>query len=304
MNTPTGEQFDLTRAHANYQAHASISELAAGLRGLSVGGVELIEGYGAHDLVPYAAGIVLVPWPNRIEDGRWQYLGQNQQLDLTEPSRYNAIHGLLRNTVYRVLERSDDAITLGAAIYPQHGYPFELDTSVRYELVDDGLTVTHQIENTGTDAAPVAIGAHPYLRLGDVPTAELTLTLAATTHFTVDDRLNPIREDAVAGTAFDFQAGARVGKLMLDDGFGGVAPGLTHRLTAVDGRFVEVWSDPEFAYVQVFTNPIFPRDGQPTLAIAVEPMTAPANAFNSGAGLRWLESGERWSVAWGIRYSG
>lgn len=304
MSAPTGEQFDLIWADANHQARASISELAAGLRALSVDGIELIEGPNADEVTPFGAGIVLVPWPNRVADGRWEYRGTTQQLDLTEPSRSNAIHGLLRNTAYRVRERSPEAVTLGVAIHPQHGYPFQLDTTVRYELVADGMTVTHQIENTGPDAAPVAIGAHPFLRLGDIPTAELTLSLAATSHFVVDDRLNPIREQPVDGTPYDFRAGVRVGGLTLDDGFGGVEPGLSHRLTAPDGRFVELWSDPAFAYVQVFTTDLFPRDGLPTRAIAVEPMTAPVNALNSGAGLRWLAPAERWSVAWGIRYSG
>jgi aldose 1-epimerase len=58
-------------------------------------------------------------------------------------------------------------------------------------------------------------------------------------------------------------------------------------------------------YVHVFTPPEFPgaaADGRsPGQAVAIEPMTAPADAFNSGAGLRWLESGESWTVRWGIR---
>ena len=35
-------------------------------------------------------------------------------------------------------------------------------------------------------------------------------------------------------------------------------------------------------------------------AIAVEPMTAPADALNSGLGLRWIEPGASWSGHWGI----
>jgi aldose 1-epimerase len=31
-------------------------------------------------------------------------------------------------------------------------------------------------------------------------------------------------------------------------------------------------------------------------------MTAPADAFNSGEGLRWLAPGETWDLGWGIRY--
>ncbi len=279
--------------------------MAAGLRALTVDGIDLVETYPQNSSPPYGSGIVLVPWPNRVKDGIWHHEGTEQQLDLTEPKSHNAIHGLLRRTAYRVADRSDEAVTLSATVFPQHGYPFQLDTTVRYELVENGLTVTHGIVNVGDAAAPVAVGAHPYLKLGDVPVENLRLTLAATTRFELDDQFNPCAEHPVDGTEHDLRGSkARVGDLELDDGFGGVEPDATHRLTAPDGRFVELWRDEEFAFVQVFTNRIFPKNGDLGLAIAIEPMTAPANALNSGQGLRWLAPGERWSLSWGIRYSG
>ena len=303
MGTPTGQQFELTKSSGDRQSRAIITERAAGLRALTVDGVELVETFAEDALPPYGSGIVLVPWPNRVEDGVWSYRGEAQQLDLTEPARRNAIHGLLRNSTYAVRERSAESITLGAAVFPQHGYPFQLDTAVRYELVADGIAVTHDIRNTGDAAAPVAVGAHPYLRIGDLPVDDLTLTLAASTHFEVDARLNPRAENPVDGTPFDLRGGVRLGDLTLDDAFGGVLPDGVHRITASDGRRVELWRDPEFAFAQVFTNRLFERSGSPALAVAVEPMTAPANALNSGQGLRWLEPDERWTLSWGIRYS-
>jgi aldose 1-epimerase len=65
---------------------------------------------------------------------------------------------------------------------------------------------------------------------------------------------------------------------------------------------VSIWAEPEFAYVQVFTTTTkYPGED---FAVAVEPMTAPAEAFNSGRGLRWLDPGEQWTVSWGIRFRG
>src|SRR6202007_3361683 len=98
-------------------------------------------------------GTVLVPWPNRVRDARWTYAGRELRLDVTEPARGNALHGLLQFTEHAVRERSDAAVTLGAIIAPQHGWPFQLDTWVRFELRPDGLDVTHGVSNLGDEPA-------------------------------------------------------------------------------------------------------------------------------------------------------
>jgi aldose 1-epimerase len=305
MRAPTGEQFRLTRSTPLGLAEAVIVEVAASIREFRIGGVELTEPYGEFSLPPFGDGIVLVPWPNRVEDGVWSLNGAKQQLDITEPERHNAIHGLLRNAPYRVIEQSDDAVTLGATVFPQHGYPFFLETSVRHELTDEGMTVTHRITNESDDPAPVAIGTHPFFQIGDVPTEDLTLTVHAGSRFPVDERLNPSAEIAVDGTDYDLRGGRTVAELNLDDAFGDVKPvdQVTATLTAPDGRSVSLWQDENFPYVQVFTTRIFPRGTGHVTAIAIEPMTAPANAFNSGQSLKWLNPGETWQATWGIRYT-
>jgi aldose 1-epimerase len=305
MRAPTGEQFRLTRSTPLGLAEAVIVEVAASIREFRIGTVELTEPYGEFSLPPFADGIVLVPWPNRIEDGVWELDGARQQLDITEPDKHNAIHGLLRFARYLVVERAEGSVTLGATIFPQHGYPFLLETSVRHELTDDGMTVTHRITNQSDLPAPVAIGTHPFFQIGDVPTEDLTLTVHAGTRFPVDERLNPSSEIAVDGTDYDLRAGRRVADINLDDAFGDVKPvnQVTAELTAPDGRSVALWQDENFPYVQIFTTRRFPRGTGFVTAIAMEPMTAPANAFNSGQSLKWLNPGETWQAAWGIRYT-
>jgi aldose 1-epimerase len=305
MRAPTGEQFRLTRNTPNGLAEAVIVQVAASIREFRIGGAELTEPYGEFSTPPFGDGIVLVPWPNRVEDGIWKLNGVTQQLDLTEPDKHNAIHGLLRNAAYRVIEQSDGEVTLGATVFPQHGYPFLLETSVRHELTDDGMTVTHRITNESDEPAPVAIGSHPFFQLGDVATDDLTLTVHAGTRFPVDERLNPSAEIPVDGTDYDLRAGRKVSDLNLDDAFGDVTPDnqVTAVLTAPDGRSVALWQDESFPYVQVFTTRKFPRGTGLVTAIAIEPMTAPANAFNSGQSLKWLNPGETWQAAWGIRYT-
>ena len=300
-----GEQYELTLDVAGRSVRAVITEVAAAIRHLSVDEVEITAGYDDDTPPPFGSGIVLVPWPNRVRDGRWTYAGQTLQLDITEPVRGNALHGLLRHTPYQLVERTESAVTLRAGVFPQSGYPFTLDTTVRYTAVSDGLRVMHTVCNVGTACAPVAVGAHPFLTIGDVPTDSLILTLAADRHIDVDDRLNPVGVTPVHGTAWDLREGRLVGTLDLDDAWSGLTMaggGSTHWLSAPDGRAVSLWADEQFGYIQVFITREFPRAGELTTAVAIEPMTAPADAFNSGEGLRWIEPGECWSMSWAIRY--
>jgi aldose 1-epimerase len=305
--SPMGEPFELTASIGSRTQRVVVTEVAASLRELDVDGVALVQDYPADAQPPWCAGWVLVPWPNRVAGGTWSYDGVAQQLDITEPENGNALHGLLTRTPYRVSALTADSITLDAGLSPQPGYPFELATSVRYQLVEDGLLVTHRLENTGLRSAPVALGAHPFLRLGSVPTEELTLYINADTHIEVDERLNPngITTD-VAGTGNDFRTGQLVGSVDLDDAWGDVrreSDGSSlHYLEAPDGSQVQLFMDASFGYVQAFTTTEFAARGGMVTAVAVEPMTAPANAFNSGQGLRWLKPGEVWEASWGIRY--
>jgi aldose 1-epimerase len=48
---------------------AVIVEVGGGLRSYSVGGRELLDGNGADEMSSSGRGQVLIPWPNRLEDG-------------------------------------------------------------------------------------------------------------------------------------------------------------------------------------------------------------------------------------------
>ena len=312
MHAPTGEQFVLERG----RARAEIGTVAAVLRSLSVDGVALTEPVPVGEAPEFCNGVVLSPWPNRVRDARWVLDGETLQLDITEPARGGAIHGLLQFADYEVRERSADALTLGARIAPQHGWPFDIDTWVRYQLEDDGITVTHGVENRSSARAPYAVGTHPYLRIGAVSVEELRLTVPASTFFEVDERLNPVAESPVEGTPADLRTPRRIAELQLDTAFGGVAHvalpgeadaslrGASAWLDAPDGRRLTLWQDADWGYLQVFTPRNFPHRGELVSAVAIEPMTAPPDALNSGRGLIWLEPGARWEGSWGLVFSG
>ncbi len=301
----SGTQYEIRRGTSVVR----IGQVAAVLREFSVDGVHFTETWPDDLVAPMGCGLVLAPWPNRVAGGRWTHQGKTQQLDITEPSRGNAIHGLLRNTAYTLIDQGLAKVTLGASIYPQHGYPFTLDVAVTYALTDDGLEVTYRLRNAGAVAAPFGIGAHPYLRVGDHPAADLSVTVAADTYAVVDDLMIPVSRAAVGGTQVDLRSGVRVGDIKADAALTDLATmegRVEHRLSAPDGTAVVLWADEVFGWVQVYAPPNFPGPGLPDqrVAIAVEPMTCAVNALNSGDGLLWLAPGSSWSASWGLRPEG
>ena len=304
MIQPIGEPLALRRG----AVEARIGTVAATLRSLTVNGAHLSHPT-PDDRVPASSnGIVLAPWPNRVKDARWTWNDRVQHLDVTEPERENALHGLLRFTEYTVRERSDDAVTLAAVVYPQHGWPFLLETWVRYALLDDGVEVTHGVRNHAADPAPFATGTHPFLRVGDAPIAELRLVVPAARYVAVDERLNPTGLDPVDGTPVDLRDGPRVGALALDTAYGELAftdvvdgRGTSATLIAPDGSRTILRQDVDWGWVQVYTTHEFHDVTGDIDAVAVEPMTAPPDALNSGTDLHWIAPGESWEGGWELR---
>lgn len=296
---PTGQRFRLRGPRSS----AEITQVGASLRALTVDGVDLVPQYPDDLPTPAASGVVLVPWPNRIRDGKYTFAGVDQQLAISEPKFGNASHGLLRFGMYQPLEHTEERLVLGADVVPQTGYPFHLRTRVTFTLLPDGLHVAHEIANVGAAAAPVALGVHPYLQIGGVATEDLVVRSSGTTTLAVDERNIPVDEVSVDDRT-DLRAGRRLGDATLDNGYQGLerdAEGRAHHtLTAPDGRTLELWQDDGFRWVQVFTTDRYPGH---TLAVAMEPMTAPANAFASGIDLDVLESGAEMRREWGLRFT-
>jgi aldose 1-epimerase len=297
---PTGVQHDLRSPGG--RATAQIAQLGASLRHVAVDGLDVVPPYPHDAPTPAASGLVLVPWPNRVRDGKWAQRGTSYQLSISEPALGNASHGLLRFAPYRLDTRTDDAAVLSAEVFPQTGYPFHLVVTVRYALGDDGLHVVHEVRNVGAAEAPVAVGQHPYLSLGGVPTADLVLRSPGATRFVVDDRKLPVGREPVDG-ATDLRGGRRLGDLDLDTAYGDLARDPDGRartsLTAPDGRRVSLWQGEGLDFVQVFTTDRYP--GQ-ELAVAIEPMSAPADALNSGIGLHWLPKDGNLTREWGLEW--
>ena len=299
MVFPSGEQYEISAA--GYAA--VVTESGAALRTLSHHGRDLVDGFGEDEMSTKGRGQLLMPWPNRIRDGRYSFGGKELQLGLTDPGTRTASHGLARWAAWTVEEHTGTSVSLVYRVMAQSGYPWAVDLHVLYDLSAEGLVVTQTATNLSAEAAPYASGAHPYLRVGDA-IEDLELHLPARARVVVDDRMLPTGTEPVSGDD-DFTAPRRIGDLELDAGFGGLVHvdgrATTTLVDPTTGRGVALWVDEHHRWLQVFTPP---ADG-PRRGIAVEPMTAPADAFNSGTDLVTLapagSPGDELSVSWGIQ---
>ncbi|GAA4793187.1 aldose 1-epimerase family protein [Actinomycetospora chlora] len=291
---PTGEQIDLVAG----TTRAVVTGVGAGLRALAIDGQPRTESFEVDTTPPMGAGGVLVPWPNRIAGAAYTWRGRRYSLEVTEAARGHAIHGLLRRRPWEIVDRAEDRVVLAADVDPAWGWPGPLHVETTYTCGPDGLTVAHALTNTGTDDVPAGVGTHPYLRAGDADPATCTVTVAADRVVDTDDLMIPTGVRPVT-PAEDLRGGRRVGDLALDTCFG-AAPGpdgVLGTVTAPDGRATALWGDASFRWVMVFTPDDLAGRGR---AVAVEPMTCPADAANSGTDLHVVAPGETWTMRWGI----
>jgi aldose 1-epimerase len=158
--------------------------------------------------------------------------------------------------------------------------------------------------NAGDVALPYGVGQHPYVTAGTELVDETVLTVPAAAWLRTDERGLPQSTEPVAGTGWDFRSGRGVGDTVLDTPFAELDRDeqgrVVVRLARVDGTHgVDVWAGQGADYLQVFSGDTL-APGRRRRGLAVEPMSCPADAFNSGAGLVRLEPGEAHVLEWGL----
>lgn len=285
---------------------ATIASVGASLRCFRLGDRDLVVPFGVDEVRPAFRGATLAPWPNRIVDGTYDFEGTTQLLAISEPTRGHALHGLAAWLDFDAVDKASDSVTLRATIQAQTGYPFRIRIDVTYALDAEGLHESVTATNIGTAPAPYGTGPHPYLVAGAGLVDDWTLELPVTEVLTVTpDRLSPVAVEAVdAHPEFDFRDARPIADAMIDHAFTGLeftgeGARATVRVTTSDGTGVQmIWGE-DCPWVQVHTadrpDPALNRVG-----LAVEPMTCPPDAFNSGVDLIVLQPDASHTASWTI----
>lgn len=296
----SGEQILLTSG----DLLLTVVTAGGGMRQLTYGDWPVLDGYGIDELPPGASGQPLIPWPNRIAAGRYEFQGLRYQLPINEPEQDNSLHGFARWMTWNVERTSASNAVLSLLLYPRAGYPFALYVEIEYRVHSSGVDVITTARNAGRKALPYASGFHPYISVGSDSIDSCFIEMPAQTWLRTDERQIPIARESVEGTPFDFRTARPIGSIKIDTAFTDLSrdqDGLARvRLTAADrSRSVAVRLDPMHGYVMLYTGDKLDQSRR-RKGLGVEPMTAAPNAFQSGNGLRVLEPGETFSSEWGI----
>jgi aldose 1-epimerase len=298
VGSPSGEQIEVAAG----DLRAVVAEVGGGLRTLAFDGREILDGYSADQMCTSGRGQVLLPWPNRLDAGRYEFAGRSLQLPLTEVGNGTAIHGLVRWANWTVREREPHRVVMGYVLHAQPGYPFTLDVRIEYALSDNRLEVTTTATNAGSDVAPFGAGAHPYFGAGGTTVDEVSLKIPARTVLRSDERGLPRGRGPVDGTDYDFRVARPIGAAVLDNAFTDLERPNDGRaqveLERTDGTSVALWVDKRYPYLMVFTGDPLPDVAR--RSVAVEPMTCPPNAFRTGDSLISLEPGSSFTGTWGV----
>jgi aldose 1-epimerase len=296
---PSGDQVELTLE----DQRVVVVGVGGGLRAYSAGGRKLLDGYGADEMSPSGRGQVLIPWPNRIQDGSYEFDGRQHQLPINDVPEQDAIHGLVRWVAWAISEREPHRVIMQHVLHPQPGYPFSLALDLEYRLTSEGLRVQTTATNVGPQPCPYGAGTHPYLTIGTPTVDSVVLRAPGRTVLRSDERGIPTGSGPVEGTEFDFRQPRPIGDTKLDNCFADLERDDDGRARVelrdpATGNALTLWVDEGYPYLMLFTGDPLPDVGRQSLA--VEPMTCPPNAFRTGEALVRLEAGQSFTSSWGI----
>ncbi|MDX2189645.1 MAG: hypothetical protein SFY32_07260 [Bacteroidota bacterium] len=250
----------------------------------------------------YYKGNLLFPFPNRIADGKYEFEGKKYQLEINEPDKNNAIHGLLAFEKFYVkkFETNGGFIHLELSYISEGtnpGWPFKCKVTVKYSLTsDEGVTCKTIVENTDNVNIPFGIGWHPYFKsLNRVDSLELQIPTDG--FFEVDNRMIPNGKSTKENP---FATKKAIQNTNFDTGFAFNSPTSNNTIELYDSvknATLQIWFEGglgKYNFCQLYIPPH-------RKTIAVEPMTCPTNAFNTGVGLISLAPGQTHEVSFGIK---
>jgi aldose 1-epimerase len=140
----------------------------------------------------------LVPFSNRIADGRFNWANQFYQLPLNAPPEPHAHHGIGWQRPWEVAESSGHKMVLLLESSDLDRWPWPFRVQQEIELGPDRLAIDLTLTNLGSDNMPGGLGIHPFFA-----SKSAVVHFPALTIWENDARKIPIGNRPVAGR-YDF----------------------------------------------------------------------------------------------------
>ena len=211
----------------------------------------------------------LVPYANRIADGRFRWDGRAHRLVENFPASPHPLHGVGWRRAWHVVSADECSCVLRLEHRPQgdeqQDWPFAFDAEQKISLGSGGLSVKLSVINSDEFAAPLGLGLHPlFPRRGS---ERLTFNAAGAWR-NGSDMLPSLR---VSGGLWEHAAGQSIDAQVLDNdffGWEGVA-----RIEAEGADPIRISASAIFSLLRVFT----PADKD---FFAIEPVSHSTDAIN------------------------
>lgn len=207
----------------------------------------------------------LLPYANRISEGRFAWLGAIHKLRLNFNDPRWSLHGLGWQRPWDVADEALGAVRLTLDHAPDEDWPWAFHAEQLFLLDAAGLTVHLSLTNHAVQAVPVGLGFHPYFPRTDV--TRLQTTVAAS--WGADEAVMPTQR--LPANAFgDWADGAPVaGSCLIDNAF----DGWTGRALIDQGAYRLALTSPEARFFHLYIPPQYPY-------FCAEPVTQLPNAIN------------------------
>ena len=134
-----------------------------------------------------SAGFPLVPYCNRIRDGRFAFGGHRVQLAPNLPGQKHPLHGQGWRGVWTVEEAGVDFARLSFE-HSRGDWPWAYRAELEVSLADRAMTAVLSCQNLSADTMPCGLGLHPYYPCD----AATVLDTGVEAVWTVDDEIMPV----------------------------------------------------------------------------------------------------------------
>jgi len=282
-----GEQLSISRRDEKNLSIAEFGVFGGQISHLVLGGVEVIPKFSGESSRARVFGYTMAPWPNRLEDGNYQMDGIEYQIPKLD-SQNNANHGLLLDEKMEIVSHDSDSLKLNYSFGKDAHYPFAIDLEIEFSLEENALVTRATATNNSLNAAPFAIGFHPYFLMG----SKFTVSAGFTHRVVADDRMLPVSAKEVSRLDLNQDSPELA---TLDDCYYGSNEVL---VTNPSGSF-EIRGLENINYFMLYRPPaqVFAQGS----ALAIEPMSHLTNVFATDIASAQILPGESKSYSYEIR---